>query len=55
MSLLGIDIGTTGCKAAAFSLEGTIIGQSYREYEVLYPAAATRNSIAPACLIGCGK
>lgn len=32
MSLLGIDIGTTGCKAAGFSEDGELIAISYREY-----------------------
>jgi xylulokinase len=32
VSLLGIDIGTTGCKAAAFSEDGLCLGESYREY-----------------------
>ncbi len=32
MSLMGIDIGTTGCKAAAFSSDGTCLIQAYREY-----------------------
>jgi xylulokinase len=38
MSLLGIDIGTTGCKAAAFSAKGRCHGVAYREYATLYPA-----------------
>jgi xylulokinase len=37
MSLLGLDIGTTGCKAIAFSVDGNIIAHSYREYGVIYP------------------
>ena len=37
MSLLGIDVGTTGCKAAAFSLDGRPIAQAYREYPTLHP------------------
>jgi len=37
MSLLGLDIGTTGCKAIAFSNDGNIIAHSYREYGVIYP------------------
>ena len=35
MSLLGIDIGTTGCKSTAFSLEGNELAMSYREYEII--------------------
>ncbi|MGQ9554557.1 MAG: FGGY-family carbohydrate kinase [Anaerolineae bacterium] len=37
MSLLGLDIGTTGCKAIIFSEEGSIIASSYREYPLLQP------------------
>src|ERR671930_48011 len=37
MSLLGIDIGTTGCKAIVFRVDGTALGQSYREYPLLHP------------------
>ncbi|MGE4488205.1 MAG: L-fuculokinase [Kiritimatiellales bacterium] len=37
MSLLGIDLGTTGCKAGAFGLDGTCIAQAYREYDMLHP------------------
>lgn len=37
MSLLGIDVGTTGCKAAAFSIEGECLGSAYREYAQLQP------------------
>ena len=33
MSLLGIDLGTTGCKAGVFSLDGRCLGAAYREYE----------------------
>lgn len=32
MSLLGIDIGTTGCKAAVFSTDGKCLGEAYSEY-----------------------
>lgn len=37
MSLLGLDIGTTGCKAVAFDVEGNILAESYEEYPLLYP------------------
>lgn len=37
MSLLGIDLGTTGCKAGAFSLDGVCIAQAYCEYDILHP------------------
>jgi len=35
MSLLGIDIGTTGCKSVAFSLQGEQLARSYRDYEIV--------------------
>lgn len=37
MSLLGIDIGTTGCKAAAFSRDGRCLSIAYREYAIVCP------------------
>jgi xylulokinase len=37
MSLLGIDIGTSGCKATIIDFEGNIRGQSYREYSLISP------------------
>ncbi|KKK92419.1 hypothetical protein LCGC14_2703120 [marine sediment metagenome] len=37
MSFLGIDIGSTGCKAAIFSESGNCLGQAYREYQMLPP------------------
>ena len=37
MSLLGIDVGTTGCKAAAFSTDGKCLAMAYREYGTVYP------------------
>jgi xylulokinase len=42
MSLLGIDIGTSGCKAATFSTEGTQLAFAHREY----PTAQTANGQA---------
>ncbi len=35
--LAGIDIGTTGSKAAIFDLEGNMLGSGYREYGCSYP------------------
>ena len=35
--LAGIDIGTTGSKAAIFDLEGNMLGSGYREYSCSYP------------------
>ncbi|HIE03492.1 MAG TPA: hypothetical protein EYP61_01905 [Candidatus Latescibacteria bacterium] len=37
MSLLGVDVGTTGTKAVAFNLEGEAIASAYREYPLLSP------------------
>jgi xylulokinase len=37
MSLLGIDVGTTGCKAALFSEEGQSLAAAYEEYDSLRP------------------
>jgi xylulokinase len=37
MSLLGIDVGTTGCKAAVFSEEGALLAFAYEEYDLLRP------------------
>jgi sugar (pentulose or hexulose) kinase len=34
MTLIGLDVGTTGCKAMAFSEEGKSLGLSYREYGI---------------------
>lgn len=38
MSLLGIDVGTSGCKAAAFRGDGRLLGFAGREYAALSPA-----------------
>ncbi|MGQ9456195.1 MAG: FGGY-family carbohydrate kinase [Armatimonadota bacterium] len=35
MSYIGLDVGTTGCKAVAFSRDGRQLAVSYREYPVL--------------------
>lgn len=37
MNLLGIDIGTTGCKVALFSPQGDMLGAAYREYAAQAP------------------
>lgn len=37
MSYLGLDIGTTGCKAAVFDAEGRLLALAYREYPLLSP------------------
>ncbi len=37
MSLLGIDVGTTGCKAATFSEDGRQLAVAYEEYDIQRP------------------
>jgi xylulokinase len=37
MSLLGIDVGTSGCKAAVFAEDGRILGSGYEEYDYQSP------------------
>ena len=37
LSLLGINLGTTGCKAGVINAEGRLLGLAYREYETLHP------------------
>ncbi len=39
MSLLGLDIGTSGCKATIIDYEGNVKGQAYHEYSLLAPNA----------------
>jgi len=40
MKLIGLDVGTTGCKAIVFDPEGRILGEGFREYEVICEAPA---------------
>ena len=40
MKLVGLDVGTTGCKAIVFDAEGGILGQGFREYGVICDAPA---------------
>jgi xylulokinase len=37
MSIMGIDIGTTGTKAIVFSEDGKILAQAYDEYDLVFP------------------
>jgi xylulokinase len=37
MNIIGLDIGTTGCKAILFNVDGTLIARTYREYNVDIP------------------
>lgn len=35
MYLIGVDLGTTGCKSIVFDYNGNIVGQSYIEYSII--------------------
>jgi xylulokinase len=37
MGLLGLDIGTSGCKATIIDFEGNVKGQAYKEYSLFSP------------------
>ncbi len=37
MSLMGVDVGTTGVKAAVFNETGDILGTAYEEYPLIFP------------------
>lgn len=37
MSLMGIDIGTTGCKVVVYSEEGKVLSSAYAEYDIKHP------------------
>lgn len=54
MSYLGLDIGTTGCKAGVFDAHGRLLGMAYREYPLLSPqrgwAEIDSAAVCDACL-----
>lgn len=35
MYVIGLDVGTTGCKAAVFDEAGTCFGRSYEEFDII--------------------
>lgn len=37
MSLMGIDVGTTGCKVVCFSMTGEPLAAAYREHDIQHP------------------
>ena len=37
VSYMGIDIGTTGCKAGVFAVRGRLLALAYREYPLVSP------------------
>ena len=46
MSLVGLDVGTTGCKAVVFDPEGNILGYGFQEYGIICdePGMAEQNA-----------
>jgi xylulokinase len=48
MSLLGIDVGTSGCKAAVFSERGELLALGYAEYDYQHPQPGWAELDAPA-------
>ena len=40
MKLIGLDVGTTGCRAMVFDPEGCVLGRGSREYGVICDASA---------------
>ena len=48
MSLLGIDVGTSGCKAAVFSETGAQRSLAYVEYDYQHPQPGWAELDAPA-------
>jgi len=55
--LIGVDIGTTGCKTCVFALDGRIAGGDYREYPSYYPnpgwVEQIPEDLAPAAFASC--
>lgn len=54
MSYLGLDIGTTGCKAGIFDAQGRLLALAYREYPLLAPqrgwAEIDSEQVCQACM-----
>jgi xylulokinase len=48
MSLLGLDVGTTGCKALLFSTDGRMLASAYEEYDRRSPEPGWAELDAPA-------
>ena len=53
MSLMGIDVGTTGCKVVAFDHGGAALAQAAREYPLLSPHPGWVRARPGAGLVGC--
>jgi xylulokinase len=48
MNLLGIDIGTSGCKSAVFSDSGRLLSLAYQEYDYCHPQSGWAQLDTPA-------
>ena len=53
MSWLGLDVGTSGCKAAAFAADGSRLGYAYRAYATIHPAPGRVELDSAAVLVHC--
>ncbi len=52
--LLGIDVGTSGCKITAIDRDGRIVDEAFGEYETLRPHPGWTEQHAPEwCRVGC--
>ncbi|TVR58407.1 MAG: hypothetical protein EA426_09810 [Spirochaetaceae bacterium] len=38
VTIIGLDVGTTGCKAIAFNPDGAVLARAYREYDIIHTA-----------------
>src|SRR3972149_11729096 len=47
MSLLGLEVGRTGCKAVLFRHDGTVLGTAYEEYDYRKPQPGYAELDAP--------
>ncbi len=47
MSLLGIDVGTSGCKAVLFGEDGRVLASAYQEYDIQRPQPGWAELDAP--------
>lgn len=54
MALLGIDVGTSGCKASIVDCEGNVLGSAYKEYPIISPFQGW-NELDPEQVWSCVK
>ncbi len=53
MSYLGLDVGTTGCKACVFDADGNLLATAYREYPLLTPEPGAAEIDSAGVCEGC--